>query len=92
MSCLSAVNRNDLSYRNYLYSGYGYGFGYLLKNAVYLSLRRAGYQVYVGSIKDSEVDLVAIKGDKKNILISYTPINRRTNSRKRVSFIKAHRR
>ncbi|MDD4419399.1 MAG: ATP-binding protein [Bacteroides graminisolvens] len=56
---------NDLSYRNYLYSGYGYGFGYLLENAVYLSLRRAGYQVYVGSIKDAEVDFVAIKGDKK---------------------------
>lgn len=56
---------NDLSYRNYLYSGYGYGLGYLLENAVYLSLRRAGYQVYVGTIKDSEVDFVAIKGDKK---------------------------
>lgn len=56
---------NDLSYRNYLYSGYGYGLGYLLENAVYLSLRRAGYQVYVGTIKDTEVDFVAIKGDRK---------------------------
>ncbi len=56
---------NDLSYRNYLYSGYGYGLGYLLENAVYLSLRRAGYQVYVGTIKDTEVDFVAIKGDQK---------------------------
>lgn len=56
---------NDLSYRNYLYSGYGYGLGYLLENAVYLSLRRAGYRVYVGTIKDTEVDFVAIKGDKR---------------------------
>lgn len=56
---------NDLSYRNYLYSGYGYRLGYLLENAVYLSLKRAGYQVYVGTIKDTEVDFVAIKGDKK---------------------------
>lgn len=56
---------NDLSYRNYLYIGYDYGIGYLLENAVYLSLRRAGYQVYVGTIKDTEVDFVAIKGDKK---------------------------
>ena len=56
---------NDLSYRNYLYSGYGYGVGYLLENAVYLSLRRAGYRVYVGTIKDTEVDFVAIKGGKK---------------------------
>lgn len=56
---------NDLCYRNYLYSGYGYGLGYLLENVVYLSLRRAGYRVYVGTIKNTEVDFVAIKGDKK---------------------------
>lgn len=59
---------NDLAYRNYLYAGYGYGIGYLLENAVYLSLRRAGYQVYVGTIKDSEVDFVAIKGDRRMYL------------------------
>jgi len=56
---------NDLSYRNYLYTGFGYGIGYLLENAVYLSLRRAGYQVYVGTIKNTEVDFVAIKGDRR---------------------------
>lgn len=56
---------NDLSYRNYLYAGYGYGIGYLLENALYLSLRRAGYQVYVGTIKDTEVDFVAIKGERR---------------------------
>ncbi len=56
---------NDLCYRNYLYAGYGYGVGYLLENAIYLSLRRAGYQVYVGTIKDTEVDFVAIKGDRR---------------------------
>lgn len=56
---------NDLGYHNYLYSGYGYGIGYLLENAVYLSLKRAGYQVYVGSIRGVEVDFVAIKGAKR---------------------------
>src|SRR5690554_1984971 len=56
---------NDLAYRNYLYAGYGYGIGYLLENAVYLSLRRAGFQVYVGTIKDAEVDFVAIKGERR---------------------------
>lgn len=56
---------NDLCYHNYLYSGFGYGMGYLLENAVYLSLRRAGYQIYVGTIKDAEVDFVAIKGEKR---------------------------
>ncbi len=59
---------NDLSYRNYLYAGYGYCIGYLLENAVYLSLRHAGYQVYVGTIKDSEVDYVAIKGERRMYL------------------------
>lgn len=56
---------NDLSYRNYLYPGFGYGVGYLLENAVYLSLRRAGYDVYIGVLKNTEVDFVAIKGDRK---------------------------
>ncbi|MFI3261570.1 MAG: ATP-binding protein [Rikenellaceae bacterium] len=56
---------NDLSYRNYLYSGYGYGMGYLLENAIYLSLRRAGYDVYVGVVKNAEVDFVATNGEKR---------------------------
>lgn len=56
---------NDLCYHNYLYPGFGYGIGYLLENAVYLSLRRFGYQVYVGSIKGTEVDFVAIKGSNR---------------------------
>ena len=65
---ISANNKyylNDLCYHNYLYSGFGYGMGYLLENAVYLSLRRAGYQIYVGTNKESEVDFVAIKGGKR---------------------------
>jgi len=55
---------NDLSFKNYLYPGFGYGFGYLVENLIYLELRRAGYEVYTGSIKDKEVDFVASKGDK----------------------------
>ncbi|MDR0971959.1 MAG: ATP-binding protein [Bacteroidales bacterium] len=55
---------NDLSFNNYLYKGYGYGIGYLLENLVYLELLRNGYIVYIGSIKDKEVDFVAIKGDR----------------------------
>lgn len=65
ISANSKYYLNDLCYHNYLYSGFGYGLGYLLENAVYLSLRRAEYQVYVGTIKDAEVDFVAIKGDKR---------------------------
>lgn len=52
---------NDLSYRNYLYVAYDYVVGHLLENAVYLSLRRAGFRVYVGSIKDKEINFVCMR-------------------------------
>jgi hypothetical protein len=55
---------NDLSFKNYLFPGFGYGFGYLVENLIYLELRRAGYEVYTGSIKDKEVDFVASKADR----------------------------
>ena len=54
---------NDLAYKNYLYPGFGYGFGYMLENLVYLNLRRAGYEVYAGNIKNREVDFVAKKAE-----------------------------
>lgn len=52
---------NDLSFKNYLYDGFGYGVGYMLENLVYLELLRAGYHVYVGNVKGKEVDFVATK-------------------------------
>ena len=55
---------NDLAYKNYLYPGYGYGFGYLVENLIYLELRRAGFDVYVGSLRNKEVDFVAKKADR----------------------------
>jgi hypothetical protein len=55
---------NDLSFKNYLYPGFGYGFGYLVENQIFLELRKAGYKVYTGSIKDKEVDFVASKADR----------------------------
>jgi len=54
---------NDLAYKNYLYLGFGYGFGYMLENMVYLDLCRAGYEVYAGNIKNREVDFVAKKAE-----------------------------
>ena len=47
---------NDLAFHNYLYNGYGYGIGYLLENRIYLDLKITGYDVYVGVIKNREVD------------------------------------
>ncbi len=55
---------NDLSFKNLLYSGFGYGIGYLLENAVYLQLRQAGYEVFVGALPNGEIDFVARKQDK----------------------------
>jgi len=55
---------NDLSFKNYLYPGFGYGIGYKLENMVYLELRRAGYEVYVGAMRNKEIDFVAKKGDR----------------------------
>jgi uncharacterized protein len=56
---------NDLAYKNYLFSGFSYGLGYQLENLVYLALRRAGFEVFVGVLPKKEVDFVAQKNDVK---------------------------
>jgi predicted AAA+ superfamily ATPase len=48
-----------------LYRGFSYGLGGLLENAVYLELRRHGWQVYVGVQGQLEVDFVAMRGENK---------------------------
>jgi predicted AAA+ superfamily ATPase len=55
---------NDLAYKNYLYTGFGYGIGYKLENLVYLNLKRANYQVYTGVFREKEIDFVALKDDR----------------------------
>jgi len=64
ISGTSKYYANDLAFKNYLYSGYGYGIGYKLENLVYLELRRAGYEVYVGVMRNKEVDFVAKKANE----------------------------
>ena len=55
---------NDLSFHNFLYSGFGYGIGYQLENILYLELRRMGFEVYIGTSRDKEIDFVAKKNDR----------------------------
>ena len=55
---------NDLSFKNYLYSGFAHGVGYMLENLIYLELRRCGYKIYVGALQNKEVDFVAQKNDR----------------------------
>jgi len=55
---------NDLSYKNYLFSGFAHGVGYQLENLVFLELRRQGYEVYVGILPGKEVDFVARKAER----------------------------
>jgi predicted AAA+ superfamily ATPase len=72
-----------LSFRNLLYSGFGYGIGYKLENLVYLELRRAGFEVYVSALKDKEADFVALKGDRKiYIQVTYLLADEHTVQRK----------
>lgn len=63
ISGTSKYYANDLAFKNYLFSGFGYGIGYKLENLVYLELRRAGYEVYVGLMRNREVDFVAKKAN-----------------------------
>lgn len=73
---------NDLSFKNYLYGGLGYGIGYMLENLVYLELVRCGYDVYIGTIKDKEVDFVAIKSSRAIYLqVAYLLIDEQTINR-----------
>jgi uncharacterized protein len=52
---------NDLSFINYLFSGNHQGMGALLENLVFMELKNAGYAVFVGHLRDKEVDFVARK-------------------------------
>jgi hypothetical protein len=73
---------NDLSFNNYLYQGFSYGFGYRLENLVYLELIRHGFNVYVGAIKDKEVDFVGINGERTiYVQTTYMLIDKQTIER-----------
>lgn len=55
---------NDLSFKNYLFGGFALGYGHLLENMIYLELVQHGFEVYVGAVRDKEIDFVALKNGK----------------------------
>jgi len=55
---------NDLSFKNYLYAGFDYGVGYMLENLIYLDLRRKGFDVFAGHLRNKEIDFVAINNER----------------------------
>ena len=57
-------------------------FGDTYENIVAIELMRRGYEVYVGAMRNSEIDFVAIKdGEKLYIQVSYLIIERKTMER-----------
>lgn len=63
---------NDLGFKYYLSSSFEFGVGKYLENAVYLDLKRKGYTVYTGKLRDKEIDFIAEKNDvKKYIQVCY---------------------
>lgn len=54
----------DVALRNMLVKGQESDIGHILENIVYLELLRRGFDVYVGQLKDSEVDFVAVCADE----------------------------
>ena len=77
---------NDLCFSNYLFRGNQHGIGYDLENAVYLQLRRMGYDVYVGDNGGLEVDFVARRRDRIVYLqVAYMLVDDKTISREYAS-------
>ena len=63
---------NDLAFKTFHNSKFETHISRKLENAVYLSLRRQNYNVYVGRYDDKEVDFVAEKaGEKCYIQVAY---------------------
>jgi len=63
---------NDLGFKYFLSSSFDFVVGKYLENAVYLDLKRKGYQVYTGTLKNKEIDFIAEKdGDRKYVQVCY---------------------
>jgi len=57
---------NDLAYRQYLSSGFEAAWPQRIENAVYLHFRSQGHAVYVGTMRNLEVDFVVEKDNRRS--------------------------
>ncbi len=52
---------NDLGFKFFLSSSFDFGIGKFLENAVFIHLKRLGYAIFTGRLKDKEIDFMADK-------------------------------
>lgn len=72
----------DIGLRQLLLTNKSSDMGHILENIVYLELIRRGYEVYVGQLKDKEVDFVAINNEEINYYqVSLTVLDENTLAR-----------
>lgn len=73
---------NDLAFNKVAHTGFDLRIHRLLENAIYLSLLRQGYHVFVGRIDNKEIDFVAEKQNEKlYIQVAYLLHNQKTLER-----------
>ena len=72
----------DIGLRQLLLTNKSSDMGHILENIVYLELIRRGYEVYVGQLKDKEIDFVAINNEEINYYqVSLTVLDENTLAR-----------
>ena len=63
---------NDLGFKYFLSSSFEFGVGKYLENLIYLDLRRKGYTVYSGRLRNKEIDFIAERdNNKKYVQVCY---------------------
>lgn len=73
---------NDLAFKNYIFGYYPSDIGYHLENYIFLQLKRMGFRVSVGILRDAEIDFVAQKQGKTiYIQVAYILGDQKTTER-----------
>lgn len=63
---------NDPAYKTFLTASFDVGYGQLLENTIYLHYKAEGNSVYVGAMRNAEIDFCLLKGgDYKYVQVAY---------------------